>query len=118
MLRKSLNSYRIFTSLPSTWNRTIIYNHYYPSVIYSTHRIQYQEYHSTSQLQKRNDGSSGGIEKIREFSKKQKRRHKLKLNEIKEKKKHDPLKQQKMEAMKTHMESPETKEFIKEAEES
>ena len=77
-----------------------------------------REYHQTSFLLKRNDGASGGLERPREFSKKQKKRFKLKVNESKEKSQRDPLKHQKMEALKTHMESPETKQFIQETQES
>ena len=46
-------------------------------------------------LSSRNDGASGHLEKYREFSKKQKKRHTKKIKEYKEKKKRDPLKKNK-----------------------
>jgi hypothetical protein len=116
MLRKSLFSSRISSVVISSHKNQLKYL-FYP-LSYSSFLSQEREYHQTISLYGRNDGASGGVERPREFSKKQKKRFKLKVNEAKEKSKRDPLKHQKMEAMKTHMESPETKEFIKETEES
>jgi hypothetical protein len=117
MLRRSILSSRIST-LVSSKRVNQIKHSFFPFLSSSSLLSQERDYHQTISFYGRNDGASGGLEKPREFSKKQKKRFKLKVNESKEKSKRDPLKHQKMEAMKTHMESPETKEFIKETEES
>jgi hypothetical protein len=109
MLRKLFPPSRFSSQLSLKWRDGLLY-----ASPMSSSSFQWREYHVTSILYKRNDGASGGIDKPREFSKKQQKRFKIKLNEFKEKKKNDPLKREKAEALRTHMESPEGKAFIQE----
>jgi hypothetical protein len=113
MLRKLILSSRFPSKLSLRPRNSLAYP---LPIAFSSSLSQWREYHVTSVSYKRNDGASGWIEKPREFSKKQQKRFKIKLNEYKEKK-NGPEMKEKTAAMKAHMESPEGIAFIKETEE-